>query len=123
MTCAIVRFAIRRQSDSSDRVALWAHGDDQAEMILLRMLRGGRFTGLAGMPHIRERLFVRPLLGAGGDSGLPWWRGGVVLSGGFQQCPRSRYAQSVRHEVVPILESLAPAATGRSHVRAMQLSR
>ncbi len=45
-----------------DRVALGHTADDQAETVLLRMLRGAGLRGLAGMPHSRGHLFVRPLL-------------------------------------------------------------
>ena len=37
--------------------------DDQAETVLLNLLRGAATTGLAGMPPRRDRI-VRPLLGA-----------------------------------------------------------
>ena len=46
----------------ADRVALGHTADDQAETVLLRMLRGAGLRGLGGMPHSREGLFVRPLL-------------------------------------------------------------
>ncbi|MBX3343147.1 MAG: tRNA lysidine(34) synthetase TilS, partial [Nitrospira sp.] len=45
-----------------DRVALGHTADDQAETVLLRMLRGAGLRGLGGMPHRRGNLFVRPLL-------------------------------------------------------------
>lgn len=59
------------------------HGDDQAETVLLQLLRGGGVNGLAAMPAVRQlgrgRL-IRPLLEVGGSAlydyarthGLQW---------------------------------------------------
>ncbi len=44
------------------RVALGHHADDQAETILLHLLRGAGPGGLAGMQPVRDRFYIRPLL-------------------------------------------------------------
>jgi len=46
----------------ADRVALGHHADDQAETVLLRILRGAGVSGLTAMSPIRG-IFIRPLLG------------------------------------------------------------
>jgi tRNA(Ile)-lysidine synthase len=46
------------------RVALAHHADDNAETLLLNLLRGGGRRGLAGMPPVREGRWIRPLIGA-----------------------------------------------------------
>ena len=89
------------------RVALGHHRDDQAETVLLRILRGTGLEGLAGMAAIREDgLFVRPLLGVGraeilvyaGDNGLNWVEDATNRETGIL---RNR----VRHVLLPALRA------------------
>lgn len=44
------------------RVALGHHADDQAETVLLNLIRGAGMTGLSGIPPARENVYIRPLL-------------------------------------------------------------
>ncbi|MEK6775646.1 MAG: tRNA lysidine(34) synthetase TilS [bacterium] len=46
------------------RIALGHHADDQAETLLMRLLRGAGARGLSGMPVRREPGIIRPLLDA-----------------------------------------------------------
>ena len=74
--------ALERLADQlgAARVLVGHTARDQAETVLLRLLRGTGPAGLAGMPAVRGR-FVRPLLALGRDAteayvaarGLPTW--------------------------------------------------
>ncbi|MDR4480944.1 MAG: tRNA lysidine(34) synthetase TilS [Nitrospira sp.] len=93
------------------RVALGHTANDQAETVLLRMLRGAGLRGLAGMPPIRERLFVRPLLSVSRQDILSY-----LEAVGWSYRTDSSNAKSiylrnrVRHELLPVMQALAPAA-------------
>ena len=45
-----------------DKIALAHHVGDQAETILLHILRGAGLTGASGMEYIRDGVYIRPFL-------------------------------------------------------------
>lgn len=95
----------------ADRVALGHTADDQAETVLLRMLRGAGLRGLAGMPHIRESLFVRPLLSRSRQEILAYLQAVGLSYRTDSSNAKSIYLRNrVRHELLPVMQSLAPAA-------------
>ncbi len=89
-------------------VALGHHADDQSETFLLRLLRGSRVTGLAGMRTINGSV-VRPLLPFSRQEledylqseGLQWRED---LSNLDQRFTRNR----VRHQLLPVLADFNP---------------
>lgn len=50
------------KDNNSRCIALGQNRNDQAETILMRMMRGTGLKGLAGIEHKRDNLFVRPIL-------------------------------------------------------------
>ncbi|MBK8017823.1 MAG: tRNA lysidine(34) synthetase TilS [Betaproteobacteria bacterium] len=111
-----------------DAVALAHHADDQAETVLLQLLRGAGPQGLAAMPEVRflsggVRL-VRPILDVPRavllrhalDRGLQW-----VDDESNQD---ERYARNfLRHSVVPVIAQRYPAwdiALARAAVNAAE---
>lgn len=110
------RYAFFRELASrigASRVALAHHRDDQAETVLLRLLRGSAGSGLAAMrPGGDDELFVRPLLEISRREieaylqkrGIGWREDSSNLDTRFL---RNR----VRHELIPLLRGYNPRIT------------
>lgn len=87
------------------RVALGHHAGDNAETLLLNLLRGSGRRGLGGIRPLRDGLYVRPLLRAHRsdiDAFLAA-RGLVSLSDRTNLDPSIR-RNRIRHELIPLLE-------------------
>jgi tRNA(Ile)-lysidine synthase len=115
-------FLERARSELGAEFIAVAHTrDDQAETYLLRLVRGSGARGLSGMRTLRGRI-VRPLLDIGRDEvhamlharQVPFRTDETNLDVSF---PRNR----VRHEVLPALARVSPAAT-RSIARAARFA-
>ncbi|MFO7776607.1 MAG: tRNA lysidine(34) synthetase TilS [Candidatus Hydrogenedentota bacterium] len=83
------------------------HQGDQAETVLMRLVRGSGMRGLAGIPHARTEegvRIIRPLLDCSRDAierylrywELPWREDATNTSGAYT---RNR----LRHEILPLL--------------------
>jgi len=51
-----------KEAFSAQKIAIGHHLNDQAETVLLRLLRGSGPSGLAGIPPCRENKIIRPLI-------------------------------------------------------------
>lgn len=100
----------------ADFIVSAQHQDDQAETLLLQLVRGAGPAGLAAMPELREfapgKKLLRPLLGLSRAQienyakrrGLQWVEDESNVDLGFAR-------NFVRHEVLPRLQTLNSAAT------------
>jgi tRNA(Ile)-lysidine synthase len=107
------RYAALRQAAAAAGAAAIATGhtrSDQAETVILRLLRGSGARGLSGIPARRGAL-VRPLIDRSRAEVLAYLRGRGLP---FLEDPSNaapRYLRNrVRREVMPILSALAPSA-------------
>jgi len=86
--------------------------DDQAETVLLRLLRGSGWDGLAGIRPVRDGRIVRPLIDCSRAAVLAF-----LDSAGLPYCEDSSNADRrflrnrVRHEVLPLLHLINPEAS------------
>jgi tRNA(Ile)-lysidine synthase len=102
-------FAHLRVNGLADRIATGHTATDQAETILMRLLRGAGTTGLRGILPVTEECVIRPLLASGRgeirnwlrERGLPWREDASNESHDFL---RNR----VRATAMPMLRELDP---------------
>ena len=95
------------------RIATAHHREDNAETVLLHLLRGSGLQGLCGIPPVRGRI-VRPLLetsreeidGYVAQHGIPY-----VEDESNQDVKFTR--NRLRWEVLPLLEEICPGCAGR----------
>ncbi len=95
------------------RIATAHNADDQAETVLMRVLRGAGPTGLAGIPPKRGGTIVRPLLDV--------WRAEIEEYLALRDLPfrtdesnlDSKYLRNrVRNELLPVLSTYNPNVRG-----------
>jgi tRNA(Ile)-lysidine synthase len=84
--------------------------DDQAETLLLNLLRGAGTTGLGGMPACRGPI-VRPLIDCPHRDLVEWLStSGVPFREDESNLDRRHLRNRVRHDVLPVLSKVAPSA-------------
>jgi len=106
-------FLIRTASHyGATHVALAHHADDQAETVLMRLIRGSGSTGLAGMAWSREEeglLFVRPLLMLRKMEVLHWCSvRDIPYVNDSSNTKRSYFRNRMRLDIIPQLEEENP---------------
>ncbi|MGC3998526.1 MAG: tRNA lysidine(34) synthetase TilS [Anaeromyxobacter sp.] len=119
------RYAALREAALRHGLARIATGhtrSDQAETVLLRLLRGAGARGLAGIPP-RRGAIIRPLIDRSRAEGLAWLQS---LGLGWCEDPSNatpRFARNrLRQRLLPLLAELAPAHE-RALARAANLLR
>ena len=94
-----------------DRIAVGHTANDQAETMLMWMLRGAGMSGLAGMPYVREGIIVRPLLASTREDVLRHLDQKGVSYRRDSSNQGARYHRNrIRKEIMPALTRLRPAA-------------
>jgi tRNA(Ile)-lysidine synthase len=97
------------RAQKATKVALGHTADDQAESVVMRLLRGSGTRGLSGIPPMRGGIFIRPLIEVWREELESFLRERKVA---FLTDPSNRslhYLRNrVRHELLPILEQYNP---------------
>jgi tRNA(Ile)-lysidine synthase len=95
----------------ADRIAVGHSADDQAETVLLWMLRGAGLSGLSGMPACRDGIIVRPLYETRRTEILAYLQSEGLSFRRDSSNDKPVYLRNrVRQEVVPALQRVAPSA-------------
>lgn len=95
------------------RIAAAHHRDDNAETLLLHLIRGAGMQGLGGIPPVRGNI-VRPLLDASRDEINAYVRKNALPFVEDESNQDPAYTRNrLRLEVLPLLEEIAPGCGGR----------
>lgn len=95
----------------ADRIVLGHTADDQAETVLLWLLRGSGLTGLAGMPAVRESLIVRPLYEVRRKDIVAYLTQNGQLYRQDSSNAKPVYTRNrIRHELIPAVNRIVPSA-------------
>ncbi len=94
------------RSHEYSKIALGHQADDNAEAVLLHLLRGSGTRGIAGIPPVRDGRVVRPLIALRRSEILDYLHTLKVdyfldASNDDQRFDRNR----IRHQLIPLLES------------------
>ena len=95
--------------DGKTKIATAHQADDQAETLLLNLLRGSGLKGLCGIPPVRG-LYIRPLLAVTREEILDYLRRRDLHFVEDSSNRDDTYRRNkLRHEVLPLLRELNPA--------------
>jgi tRNA(Ile)-lysidine synthase len=95
----------------ADRIAVGHTANDQAETVLLWMLRGAGLTGLSGMPVARDGKIIRPLLNTTREDILAYLaHAGLSFREDSSNAKPIYLRNRIRQELMPILTRLAPSS-------------
>ena len=86
------------------RIAFAHHGDDQAETVLMRLLRGTGLHGLGGIPPVRD-MYIRPLINVYKDAIVRYCDTfGVPYAEDETNMQPIYFRNKIRHQLIPLLE-------------------
>lgn len=89
----------------ADRIALGHHLHDQAETVLMNLLRGSGPEGLKGMQPVRDGRYIRPLLYARGIEIREFLAGeGLSFAVDHSNADAKHLRNRIRHELLPLLD-------------------
>jgi len=94
----------------ASKIALGHTADDQAETLLMWMLRGSGAAGLAGIRPVRDAVYVRPLLDVSRAGVLAYLKAKALVFRTDSSNAKPVYLRNrIRHELLPLLKQFNPA--------------
>jgi tRNA(Ile)-lysidine synthase len=105
----VARYRFLREVAHGQPIAVAHHADDQVETLLLHWLRGSGLTGLVGMLP-RQQDIIRPLLEVSHAQTVAYCQEYAIVPLEDLSNTDPRFLRNrVRHELLPLLESLNPS--------------
>jgi len=97
----------------ANAIALAHHADDQAETVLMRLLRGSGMAGLSGMAYHNEHGRIRPLLNISRAEIEDYLKArGLSYREDASNLDTTFLRNRIRHELLPLLQHYNPAIRG-----------
>jgi tRNA(Ile)-lysidine synthase len=95
----------------ADHIAVGHTANDQAETVLMWLLRGAGMAGLAGMPYAREDRIIRPLLAATREEVVAYLdQEGLTYRRDSSNEKPLYHRNRIRKDLLPVITRLVPAA-------------
>ncbi len=93
-----------------DKIALAHHQADQAETILLHILRGAGISGASGMEYQRDNIYIRPMLDLPKEDVLKYaYTNGINFVEDETNSDSSYSRNFIRNKIMPMLRKRWPA--------------
>ena len=109
------------QQHRCNRVATGHTRDDQAETILMRILRGTSVNGLRGIPSLRSNLYIRPLLDVSRAEIMDYLRSRRLQWIDDPSNRQPRYLRNrLRNQLLPLIRDTINPAVDDSLIRLSQ---
>lgn len=103
-------FEAQRKELKAQAIAVAHHRDDNAETLLLNIVRGSGIRGMRGMLP-QNRHIIRPLLSCSREDILEWLKKESLDYITDSSNLSDEYARNfIRHNIIPMLEKINPAA-------------
>ena len=99
---------VRNKYDAT-KIALGHNKNDQAETIIMRLLRGSGLEGLKGIPPVRDGVIIRPIIGLTRDEILYYLNEkGLHYVSDPSNMDITFLRNRIRHELIPLLRTYQP---------------
>lgn len=89
-----------------DKIAMGHNSDDNAELILMYLIRGSGPLGISGIPPVRDNVFIRPLIKSQRSGIMKFLEAeGLHCVYDSSNSDTEFFRNRVRHELLPVLKS------------------
>lgn len=97
----------------ANKIATGHNLNDQAETVLMRIMRGSGMTGLSGIPPVRDNTFIRPLIEISREDIIGYLRDKRLEYATDSSNEENRFLRNkIRLELLPEMKKYQPAIIG-----------